>query len=53
MADLTAIVLTKNEQQNIRACIESVQGFAARVVVVDSGSTDDTVEIAKTLGADV
>ena len=53
MADLTAIVLTKNEQQNIRACIESVQGFAARVVVVDSGSTDDTVEIAKSLGADV
>ena len=53
MADLTAIVLTKNEQTNIEACIRSVAGFASRVLVVDCGSTDDTVEIARSLGADV
>ena len=53
MADLTAIVLTKNEEKNIAACIKSVAGFCKRVLVVDSGSTDRTVEIARSLGADV
>ena len=53
MADLTAIILTKDEEKNIRACMESLKGFAKRVVVVDSGSTDKTVEIAGELGADV
>ncbi|MRX73002.1 glycosyltransferase [Bacillus lacus] len=53
MADLTAIVLTKNESKNIVACLESIKGFAERVVVVDSGSTDKTVELAQKHGADV
>lgn len=53
MVDLTAIVLTKNEEKNIAECLQSVQDFAKRVVVVDSGSTDKTVEIAKQYGADV
>ena len=53
MADLTAIVLTKNEENNIEACLRSVQGFCSRVLVVDSGSTDATVEKARALGADV
>lgn len=52
-ADLTAIVLTKNEEVNIARCLESVKGLAKRVVVVDSGSDDNTVEIAKSYGADV
>ncbi|MGI6539147.1 MAG: glycosyltransferase family 2 protein [Caldicoprobacterales bacterium] len=53
MADLTAIILTKNESKNIVACLESIKGFAKRAVVVDSGSTDNTVELAKKHGADV
>jgi len=53
MADITAIILTKNEEKNIVDCIKSIEGFAKRVVVVDSGSDDATVEIAKQLGADV
>lgn len=53
MADLTAIILTKNEESNISDCIKSIIGFASRIVVVDSGSDDKTVEIAKELGADV
>lgn len=52
MADLTAIILTLNEESNIEACIQSIQGFASRVVVVDSGSSDRTLELAKALGAD-
>lgn len=53
MADLTAIVLTKNEEKNIGACLASIQGFAKRVLVIDSGSTDGTVALARSLGADV
>ena len=53
MADVTAIVLTLNEEKNIESCIRSVAGRCKRVVIVDSGSTDRTLEIAKSLGADV
>jgi glycosyltransferase involved in cell wall biosynthesis len=53
LADITAIVLTKNEEQNIVRCLESVKDLCCRVCVVDSGSTDRTVELAKEHGADV
>jgi len=53
MADLTAIILTLNEEKNIRECIASIQSIAKRIVVVDSFSTDKTVEIAKEMGAEV
>lgn len=50
---ITAIILTKNEEANIRNCIVSVKGLADRIVLVDSGSTDRTVEIAAGLGAEI
>ncbi|WP_095174817.1 MULTISPECIES: glycosyltransferase family 2 protein [Blautia] len=53
MIDITFIILTKNEEVNIANCLKSIQGFAKRVVIVDSGSVDRTVEIAKKMGADV
>jgi len=53
MADITAIVLTKNEEKNLPDCLKSLEGFAARVVVVDSGSTDATCDIARAGGAEV
>jgi len=49
---LSVAIVTKNEQRNIADCIRSV-AFATDVVVVDSGSTDDTVKIATELGARV
>lgn len=51
--DVTFIILTKNEEINLPDCLDSIKGFAKRVVVVDSGSTDKTVEIAQKYGADV
>lgn len=53
MKDLTIIILTKNEEQNLEKCINSVRSVAKRIVVVDSYSTDNTVEIAKSVGADI
>jgi glycosyltransferase involved in cell wall biosynthesis len=43
---LTVIVPCKNEQRNIRACIESFRSIADEILVADSGSTDDTISIA-------
>jgi len=53
MADITAIILTRNEESNIVKCIRSIKGIVKRIVVVDSGSTDRTVEVARSEGADV
>jgi glycosyltransferase involved in cell wall biosynthesis len=53
MTDITAIILTKNEEVNIERCIKSLNGVADRICVVDSGSTDRTVEIAESLGAEI
>ena len=39
-------IFCKNEAQNIRKCIESLLGCGMEVVVLDSGSTDDTLQIA-------
>lgn len=53
LLSLTVIILTFNEELHIARCIENVRSFANRVVVVDSCSTDRTIEIARSLGADI
>lgn len=52
-ADITAIILTKNEEVNIVDCIESISNTVSRIIVIDSYSTDHTVSLAKRLGAEV
>lgn len=52
LPSLSVIVITKNEAHNIEACLRSVQ-FADQIVVLDSGSTDETVQLASKLGAKV
>ncbi len=49
---LSATVITLNEEKNIERCLKSLD-FAHEIIVVDSGSTDQTVEIAKRMGAKV
>lgn len=53
MASITAIILTRNEEKYIGDCIKSLEGVVERIVVVDSFSDDQTVEIAQKLGAEV
>lgn len=48
---LSVTVITLNEERNLDRCLASVQGLAREIVVVDSGSTDRTGEIAAAHGA--
>lgn len=48
---IAVIIMTRNEEKNIESCLRSVQGFADEVFVIDSHSTDRTVELARSFGA--
>lgn len=49
---LSIAIITKNEEDNIRSCLQSVS-FAKQIVVVDSGSTDKTLELAAEFGCEI
>ena len=49
---VTVVIATKNEERNLRDCLDSVR-FARQVIVVDSQSKDRTIEIAISKGAEV
>ena len=53
LPSLAAIILTKNEERDLPACLESLRDLATEIYVVDSGSTDGTVAIAQEFGARV
>lgn len=48
---LSACLIVKNEASNLDRCLSSLKGICDEIVVVDTGSTDNTVEIAKKYGA--
>lgn len=53
MTPISVVIITFNESLNIERCIKSVQHIADEIIVVDSYSKDNTIEIAKSLGAKV
>lgn len=53
MGAITATILTYNEEQRIETCLQSLEGIADEIIVVDSGSCDRTVEICKQYGCKV
>src|SRR5690349_12536313 len=48
---LSVAVVTLNEEKNLPRCLESVRELAREIVVIDSGSTDATAQIAAQFGA--
>lgn len=53
MHNLSAIILTKNSENDIVDCIESVKSLAEEIIIIDDNSTDRTVSLAGRLGARV
>lgn len=50
---ISTCLIVKNEAENIGRCLDSIKNISDEIIVVDTGSTDDTVEIAKSFGARV
>jgi glycosyltransferase involved in cell wall biosynthesis len=53
MPTLSVILITRNEEANLRDCLTSLGGLAQQVVVVDTASTDGTIVIAQEFGATI
>lgn len=51
MLPLSVVIITYNEEHNIKRCLESVKGLGDEILVVDSGSLDGTQEICRSMGA--
>ena len=45
--DITAIVLTYNEEKHIGRCIVSLKNYVKKIIIIDSFSSDSTTEIAR------
>jgi glycosyltransferase involved in cell wall biosynthesis len=50
---ISGCVIVKNEEENIAQCINNIKNVADEIILVDTGSEDNTVQIAKELGANV
>jgi len=53
LPDLGVVVIGRNEGDRLKACLESVRGAAKHIVYVDSGSTDGSVAMSRSLGVTV
>ncbi len=53
MPTLSVILITRNEEANLDDCLASLDGIAHQIVVVDTNSSDRTLEIAKKYGATI
>ncbi|KAA3617576.1 MAG: glycosyltransferase [Calditrichaeota bacterium] len=50
---ISLCMIVKNEQKNLERCLKSVKGIVDEIIVVDTGSTDESVEIARKFGAKI
>ena len=53
MSDLGVVIIGRNEGDRLRVCLDSITGRGLTVVYVDSGSTDGSIELARSKGAQV
>ena len=52
-SDIVVLILTYNEQENIEQCLDSVSDWATKIYIIDSGSTDKTLEKAKRYNVEI
>lgn len=50
---ISACLIVKNEAANIGRCLDSMKNIVQQIVVMDTGSTDNTIEIARAYGAEI
>lgn len=53
MPNISLVMIVKDESAHLHTCLESVKEYVNEIIIVDTGSTDNTIEIAKTHGASV
>ena len=53
MISISLCMIVKNEEKNLRPCVESLRGIYDELIIADTGSTDATKKIAAELGAKV
>src|SRR3989344_1550657 len=53
MNTLSVVLATRNEEENIGRCLESVKKIADEIILVDENSQDKTIEVAKQYGAKI
>lgn len=53
ITNISACLIVKNESENLSRCINSIKRFCDQIVVVDTGSSDNTPQIASNLGCDL
>ena len=53
MKDISLFIIAKNEEDKIKACIESAKSICSEIILCDSGSIDNTAKIAEQMGAKV
>lgn len=53
LLDLSVAIITFNEEENLSRTLEAVKDIAGEIVIIDSHSTDRTIEIAKNFGANI
>lgn len=50
---LSVCLIVKDEEENLERCLESIKDIASEIIMIDTGSTDNTIQIAKRFGADI
>jgi len=53
MKKLSVVLATFNEEKNISDCLSSIKDIADEIIIVDGGSSDNTVKIAEQFGAKI
>ncbi|MEH7125681.1 glycosyltransferase family 2 protein [Bacillus sp. JJ1773] len=53
MPNISLVMIVKDEEEHLNACLDSAKNYVSEIVIVDTGSTDNTIEIARDYGAKV